>query len=44
MSIIQTPNGYSLDNSGQRIVVDPVTRIEIILSEMRSRQEQCGVA
>jgi hydrogenase large subunit len=28
MSIIQTPNGYSLDNSGQRIVVDPVTRIE----------------
>ena len=25
---IQTPNGFSLDNSGQRIVVDPVTRIE----------------
>lgn len=28
MSIKQTPNGYSLDNSGQRVVVDPVTRIE----------------
>ncbi|MDF1588372.1 MAG: nickel-dependent hydrogenase large subunit [Gammaproteobacteria bacterium] len=28
MSIIQTPNGYSLDNSGQRVVIDPVTRIE----------------
>jgi hydrogenase large subunit len=28
MSIIKTPNGYTLDNSGQRIVVDPVTRIE----------------
>jgi hydrogenase large subunit len=25
---IQTPNGFSLDNSGTRIVVDPVTRIE----------------
>ena len=25
---IQTPNGFNLDNSGQRIVVDPVTRIE----------------
>ncbi|MCP1198373.1 nickel-dependent hydrogenase large subunit [Notoacmeibacter sp. MSK16QG-6] len=25
---IQTPNGFELDNSGQRIVVDPVTRIE----------------
>jgi hydrogenase large subunit len=25
---IQTPNGFSLDNGGQRIVVDPVTRIE----------------
>ena len=25
---IQTPNGFSLDNSGRRIVVDPVTRIE----------------
>jgi hydrogenase large subunit len=24
----QTPNGFSLDNSGRRIVVDPVTRIE----------------
>lgn len=23
-----TPNGFNLDNSGQRIVVDPVTRIE----------------
>lgn len=28
MAIIQTPNGYSLDDSGRRIVVDPVTRIE----------------
>lgn len=28
MSVIQTPNGYTLDNSGQRVVVDPVTRIE----------------
>ncbi len=28
MSIIKTPNGYTLDNSGKRIVVDPVTRIE----------------
>ncbi|MCM2474441.1 nickel-dependent hydrogenase large subunit [Rhizobium sp. CG5] len=25
---VQTPNGFSLDNSGKRIVVDPVTRIE----------------
>jgi hydrogenase large subunit len=25
---IQTPNGFSLDSTGQRIVVDPVTRIE----------------
>ncbi len=25
---IQTPNGFTLDNSGKRIVVDPVTRIE----------------
>ncbi|MBK5961224.1 hydrogenase 2 large subunit [Rhodoplanes elegans] len=25
---IQTPNGFSLDNSGKRVVVDPVTRIE----------------
>jgi len=24
----QTPNGFSLDNSGKRVVVDPVTRIE----------------
>ena len=28
MSIIQTPNGYNLDTSGQRVVIDPVTRIE----------------
>lgn len=28
MSIIKTPNGYTLDNSGTRVVVDPVTRIE----------------
>ena len=25
---VQTPNGFQLDTSGQRIVVDPVTRIE----------------
>ncbi|BCM17525.1 nickel-dependent hydrogenase large subunit [Mesorhizobium sp. J8] len=25
---IQTPNGFNLDTSGQRVVVDPVTRIE----------------
>lgn len=25
---IQTPNGFSLDTGGQRVVVDPVTRIE----------------
>lgn len=25
---IATPNGFKLDNSGQRVVVDPVTRIE----------------
>ncbi|NJO54111.1 MAG: nickel-dependent hydrogenase large subunit [Bacteroidales bacterium] len=25
---IETPNGFTLDNSGKRIVVDPVTRIE----------------
>ncbi len=25
---IQTPNGFSLDTSGKRVVVDPVTRIE----------------
>jgi len=28
MTAIQTPNGFNLDNSGQRVVVDPVTRIE----------------
>ncbi len=28
MSTIETPNGFTLDNSGQRVVVDPVTRIE----------------
>ncbi|KIZ45017.1 MULTISPECIES: nickel-dependent hydrogenase large subunit [Rhodopseudomonas] len=28
MTNITTPNGFSLDNSGRRIVVDPVTRIE----------------
>jgi len=26
--VMQTPNGFSLDDSGKRIVVDPVTRIE----------------
>jgi hydrogenase large subunit len=25
---MQTPNGFNLDNSGKRVVVDPVTRIE----------------
>src|SRR5210317_24518 len=25
---IETPNGFTLDNSGRRVVVDPVTRIE----------------
>ena len=25
---IAIPNGYNLDNSGKRVVVDPVTRIE----------------
>jgi hydrogenase large subunit len=28
MSVITTPNGYTLDNSGTRVVVDPVTTIE----------------
>lgn len=28
MGVINTPNGYTLDNSGQRVVIDPVTRIE----------------
>ncbi len=28
MTTIQTPNGFTLDNSGKRVVVDPVTRIE----------------
>jgi hydrogenase large subunit len=28
MPILQTPNGFSMDNGGRRIVVDPVTRIE----------------
>lgn len=28
MSTKQTPNGFSLDDSGKRVVVDPVTRIE----------------
>jgi hydrogenase large subunit len=28
MTGIATPNGFSLDNSGRRMVVDPVTRIE----------------
>lgn len=28
MSIITTPTGFQMDNSGQRVVVDPVTRIE----------------
>jgi hydrogenase large subunit len=26
--VTATPNGFNLDNSGQRVVVDPVTRIE----------------
>ncbi len=28
MAVLQTPNGFALDNGGRRIVVDPVTRIE----------------
>ena len=28
MAAINTPNGFNLDNSGKRVVVDPVTRIE----------------
>ncbi|MGE5027876.1 MAG: nickel-dependent hydrogenase large subunit, partial [Betaproteobacteria bacterium] len=28
MSQITTPNGFTLDNSGRRVVIDPVTRIE----------------
>lgn len=28
MSVTNTPNGFSLDDSGRRVVVDPVTRIE----------------
>ena len=28
MATVQTPNGFTLDKSGQRVVVDPVTRIE----------------
>ncbi|WP_374384250.1 nickel-dependent hydrogenase large subunit [Dongia sp.] len=28
MSTLQTPNGFTLDDSGKRVVVDPVTRIE----------------
>jgi len=28
MATIATPNGYTLDSSGKRVVVDPVTRIE----------------
>ena len=26
--VMQTPNGFNLDNSGKRVVVDPITRIE----------------
>jgi hydrogenase large subunit len=28
MAVIKTPNNFELDNSGRRVVVDPVTRIE----------------
>ncbi len=28
MSVNETPNGFTLDDSGRRVVVDPVTRIE----------------
>lgn len=28
MTTLATPNGFSLDTSGKRMVVDPVTRIE----------------
>jgi|GEM_PF-2415914 len=55
MSIIQTPNGYNLYTTGQRIVIDPVTRIEghmrceVILMRttlfaMQYRQVPCGAA
>ena len=33
---IQTPNGFTLDTAGKRVVVDPVTRIE---GHMRPRVE-----
>ncbi len=26
--VVQTPNGFTLDTGGKRVVVDPVTRIE----------------
>ena len=28
MTTITTPNGFTIDNSGKRMVVDPITRIE----------------
>ncbi len=28
MSVFQTPNGFTLDRGGRRVVVDPITRIE----------------
>ena len=28
MSQIIPPNGFTLDNSGRRVAIDPVTRIE----------------
>jgi len=28
MTTLQTPNGFTLDDSGRRVVVDPITRIE----------------
>ncbi len=28
MAILKTPNNYEMNNSGRRVVVDPVTRIE----------------
>ncbi|MBL8573151.1 MAG: nickel-dependent hydrogenase large subunit [Hyphomicrobiaceae bacterium] len=28
MAVLQTPTGFKMDNSGRRVVVDPVTRIE----------------
>jgi hydrogenase large subunit len=41
--ITETPNGFTLDDSGQRIVVDPITRIEGHLRIEVNIDEQCGL-